>query len=380
MAAQNEVKSEWYTTLCGECTYTLPKTGQYVAIKKLLRPFHTPTHAKRTYRELKLLICLNHRDADVIQLYDVFTPEENLKDFKTVYFVFNYVDSTLQKVIKRRTPIPEDLIKQIIYGLLRGLKFIHSAGIIHRDLKPANIGIDKELNIAILDFGLSRVASDSYQTGYVATRWWRAPEVIINWERYNEKIDIWSVGCIMAELILLKPIFPGKDHIDQLHRILDVTGTPDIQTLNEICTSEPRSYISRMTPKAKQDFNQLFGFQYDSTGETPISGVSPQGKFQIKEVRIKINFIPFCFLITGIDLLDKLLSFDHRDRPTTEKALTHEFLDQHHNPTEEPTMEPIVDEHENRQYTVEQWKSIVWQMVKDFVPPPWSNDVLDEDS
>ncbi|CAF4765913.1 unnamed protein product, partial [Rotaria sp. Silwood2] len=87
----------------------------------------------------------------------------------------------------------------------------------------------------ILDFGLARVATNGLQTGYVATRWWRAPEVFINWERYDEKVDIWSVGCIMAELILLKPLFAGTDHIDQLTKIFDVVGTPDLATLDEVC-------------------------------------------------------------------------------------------------------------------------------------------------
>ncbi|CAF4752348.1 unnamed protein product [Rotaria sp. Silwood1] len=375
MTAQNTVQTEWYTTLCGECTYTLPvryqelssigqgsygtvilakdkKTGRLVAIKRLLRPFQTVTHAKRTYRELKLLIYLNHYDADVVQLYDVFTPEKKLSDFKTLYFVFNFVDYTLQKITKPRQPLSEDFIRQTIYCLLRGLKFIHSAGIIHRDLKPANIGIDKVGNVAILDFGLSRIASDDIQTGYVATRWWRAPEVIVNWERYNQKLDIWSVGCMMAELILLRPIFRGRDHIDQLNKILDITGTPNIQTLNEICTAEPRNYISQMTPKPKQDFNELFGYKYDLTGTVPISGVSTE----------------------GVDLLDRLLSFDHRLRPTAEQALAHQFLKQYHSTIEEPTIEPLVDEHEDAQYTIEQWKSIVWQMVEEFVPPSWINN------
>ncbi|CAF1544055.1 unnamed protein product, partial [Rotaria sordida] len=99
---------------------------------------------------------------------------KKLNDFKTLYLVFNFLDYNLNQIIKRSKPLPEDHIRSIIYSIIRGLKFIHSAGIMHRDLKPANIGIDRELNVAILDFGLSRVISDGYQTGYVATRWWRA--------------------------------------------------------------------------------------------------------------------------------------------------------------------------------------------------------------
>ncbi|CAF1463316.1 unnamed protein product, partial [Rotaria sordida] len=375
MAAHNKVQSEWYTTICGECTYTLPvryqelapigqgafgaviratdrETGQKVAIKKILRPFQTSTHAKRTYRELKLLIRLNHQDADVVQLYNVFTPEKKLNDFKTLYLVFNFLDYNLNQIIKRSKPLPEDHIRSIIYSILRGLKFIHSAGIMHRDLKPANIGIDRELNVAILDFGLSRVISDDYQTGYVATRWWRAPEIFLNWERYDEKLDIWSVGCMMAELIVRRPIFRGQNHIDQLHKIMDITGTPDTKTIDEICAGEARSYISRMKPIPKQDFNQLFGYKYNATINTPIAGVSPE----------------------GVDLLDRLLSFDHRQRPTAEQALAHPFLHVHHNPKDEPTLEPTVDEHQDAVHTIEEWRSIIWQIVNEFIPPSWINN------
>ncbi|CAF1230856.1 unnamed protein product [Rotaria sp. Silwood1] len=370
MAAQSETQIEWYTITCGTCTFTLPnryqeicpigkgasgavirakdtETGQYVAIKKLLRPFHNSDRAKQTYRELKLLMYLYHPDIDIIQLYNVFTPEKNVDDFSTLYFVFNFVDYNLRQVIKRGKPFSEDHIKQIIYSLLRALKYIHSAYIIHRDLKPENIGIDRDSNVAILDFGLARIASDGIQTGYVVTRWWRAPEVFINWERYDEKLDIWSIGCIMAELIVLQPIFPGQGYLDQLDKIFDIIGTPDITTLHELATEEPRKYISRLKPKPKQDFNRLFGFQYDPATNERISGVSPK----------------------GVDLLDRLLSFDPRQRPTAQEALAHPFLKTYHSPEDEPTANPVVDEHQDAEYSVAKWKSIVWKMVQDFVPP-----------
>ncbi|CAF4022203.1 unnamed protein product [Rotaria sordida] len=214
------------------------ETGQSVAIIKLFRPFHNPDRAKQTYRELKLLMYLYHPDIDIIQLYNVFTPEKNVDDFSTLYFVFNFVDYNLRQVIKRGKPFSEDHIKQIICSLLRALKYIHSAGIIQRDLKPENIGIDQDSNVAILDFGVARIASD--------------------------------------ELILLKPIFPGEGHLDQLDKIFDIIGTPDITTLHELATEEPREYISRLKPKPKQDFNRLFGFQYDSATNERIAGVSPK--------------------------------------------------------------------------------------------------------
>ncbi|CAF2954964.1 unnamed protein product [Rotaria sp. Silwood2] len=192
MATQNE----WYTVLCGTCSYILPER----------------------YQELTPI----GQDAfsAVIRATDTF------HDWYT-----------LDKVIKRRKPFPEDHIRQIIYSIVRGLKFIHSAGVIHR----------------IFGFDQACTASKDIQTGYVVTlfvhnlvfvskriktfliRWWRAPEVITNWGRYDEKIDLWSIGCIMAELILLRPVCQGRNNLDQLNKIFDLIGTPDINTINEVC-------------------------------------------------------------------------------------------------------------------------------------------------
>jgi p38 MAP kinase len=348
---------EWYTAECGASQYTLPKryqdlspigqgafgavikavdtvTGKDVAIKRMLKPFQSDTHAKRTYRELKLLVHLNHPDAQCVQLYDVFTPEKDLSNFQTLYFVLNYVDYDLSKVIKRGAAFTEEHIQLLVYSLLRGLKFIHSAGVIHRDLKPTNIGISRNSDLTILDFGLARVATAGLQTGYVATRWWRAPEVFINWERYDEKVDIWSVGCIMAELILLKPLFAGTDHIDQLSKIFDIVGIPDLATLNEVCEPYARDYIHKLPNKQKQDYKKLFGYKYIQGSKTPVSGISPQ----------------------GIALLDRLLSFDHRTRPTAIEALSDPYFEHLHDPMEEPSCIPLTDDHQDATYTIARWK------------------------
>ncbi|CAF1215742.1 unnamed protein product [Adineta steineri] len=395
----NTDQTQWHTVTCKEIIYTLPiryqnpvpisqgafgsviratdtETGRQVAIKKMLKPFQTPEHAKRTYRELKLLMHLNHIDAQIVQIYNVFTPEQNVNQFQTLYFVFNYCQYDLDRVIRRRIPFTEEHIKHIIYSLFRGLKFMHSAGVIHRDLKPSNIGIDENCNVTILDFGLARVLSDGIQTGYVATRWWRAPEVFVHWERYNDKLDIWSIGCIMAELILLRPIFRGTDHVDQLNKIFDLIGTPNLATLNETCTPEllyivqynynytenvldAISYISRLQPRAKVDFNQLFGFRYQPGEAAPVSGVSSH----------------------GIDLLNHLLTFDPRLRPTAEEALAHPFLSGIREPTEEePSMEPVVDEHQDANQSTAQWKSLIWSMIENFQPPSWINEGIDNNT
>ncbi|CAF3429201.1 unnamed protein product, partial [Rotaria socialis] len=161
MTSNSESQGEWYTTDCGRTQFTLPvryqnlvhigygasgtviratdtETGKYVAIKKIFHPFRSQMHAKQTYQRLKQLMYLNHPDAQVVQLYNVFTPEKNIDDFQTLYFVLNYVDYDLSRVIKRNVPFTEDQIKYIIYSLLRGLK----------ELNPSDIGMDKNSNIA----------------------------------------------------------------------------------------------------------------------------------------------------------------------------------------------------------------------------------------
>ncbi|CAF0845636.1 unnamed protein product [Rotaria sordida] len=375
MTANSKNQDEWYTIACGRTQFTLPvryqnlvhigerpfgavvratdtETGKYVAIKKIFHPFQTPILAKRTYRELKLLIYLNHPDAHVIQLYNLFTPEKNIDDFQTLYFVLNYVDYDLNRVIKRNLPFTEDQIKYIIYSLLRGLKFIHSAGILHHHLKPSNIRIDKNSNITVFDCDLARRTVDIDYHSYVECRWWRAPEVSLCKKNNDDKLDIWSIGCIMAELILLRPVFRGTNDIDQLDKIFDIIGTPDLVILNDICVPVAAACISQLPPKTKKDYNELFGFKYDPVIQTPTSGVSPE----------------------GIDFLDHLLSFDHRTRPTTEEALSHPFLKSFHDLMDEPTKEYLVDEHQNEVYSISEWKSIIWQMLEEFVPPSWIND------
>ncbi|MEE6481069.1 hypothetical protein FKM82_012748 [Ascaphus truei] len=161
---------------------------------------------------------------NVIGLLDVFTPDTTLEKFTDFYLVMPFMGTDLGKIMKHEK-LSEDRIQFLVYQILRGLKYIHSAGIIHRDLKPGNLAVNEDCELKILDFGLAR-HTDSEMTGYVVTRWYRAPEVILNWMHYTQTVDIWSVGCIMAEMFTGRPLFKGNDHLDQLTEIMKVTGTP----------------------------------------------------------------------------------------------------------------------------------------------------------
>ncbi|MEQ2306477.1 Mitogen-activated protein kinase 14A [Ameca splendens] len=191
------------------CSAFDEKTALKVAVKKLSRPFQSIIHAKRTYRELRLLKHMKHEN--VIGLLDVFTPAKSLEEFNDVYLVTHLMGADLNNIVKCQK-LTDDHVQFLIYQILRGLKYIHSADIIHRDLKPSNLAVNEDCELKILDFGLARHTDDE-MTGYVATRWYRAPEIMLNWMHYNMTVDIWSVGCIMAELLTGRTLFPGTDRI-----------------------------------------------------------------------------------------------------------------------------------------------------------------------
>lgn len=146
------------------------------------------------------------------------------------------------QVIKANDDLSPDHHQFFLYQLLRGLKFVHSAKVFHRDLKPKNILANSDCKLKICDFGLARPALDPnpyhtiYWTDYVATRWYRAPELCGSFfARYSPAIDIWSVGCIFAEILLGKPLFPGRNVVQQLELITDLLGKPAA----EVCCAAP---------------------------------------------------------------------------------------------------------------------------------------------
>merc|ERR1719334_1273961 len=206
--------------------------------------------AKRILREIKLMMHFDHDD--VVGLIGVIPPEEHeLDTYNDVYLVMLRMETTLAKVITSKQKLTERHFQFFVYQMLRGLKYIHSAGVIHRDLKPENILINGyDCNLKITDFGLARGVFKDEQnlTEYVVTRWYRAPEVMCSARQYDEKVDEWSVGCIFVELLLRKPLFPGKNHIEQLQRIFEVLGTPPRNTMDWIKSPEAKQWVKGMPP------------------------------------------------------------------------------------------------------------------------------------
>ncbi|KAB7504048.1 Mitogen-activated protein kinase 14B, partial [Armadillidium nasatum] len=297
------------------------KTNTKVAIKKLARPFQSHIHAKRTYRE-------------VIGLLDVFTPATKYSEFQDVYLVTPLMGADLNNIVKTQK-LTDDHVQFLVYQVLRGLKYIHSAGIIHRDLKPSNIAVNEDCELKILDFGLAR-PTESEMTGYVATRWYRAPEIMLNWMHYNQTVDIWSVGCIMAELLTGRTLFPGQDHIQQVNLIIDLLGTPCKEYLDRITSDSARNYIRSLPTMKKKDFKQVF------RGANPLA----------------------------VDLLEKMLELDSEKRVTATQALAHAYLAQYADPTDEPESEPYDQSFEDMEMPTEKWKESVYMEIENFTPKP----------
>ncbi|XP_037016609.2 mitogen-activated protein kinase 11 isoform X5 [Artibeus jamaicensis] len=306
------------------CSAYDTRLRQKVAVKKLSRPFQSLVHARRTYRELRLLKHLKHEN--VIGLLDVFTPATSIEDFSEVYLVTTLMGADLNNIVKCQT-LSDEHVQFLVYQLLRGLK----------DLKPSNVAVNEDCELRILDFGLARQAEEE-MTGYVATRWYRAPEITLNWMHYNQTVDIWSVGCIMAELLQGKALFPGSDYIDQLKRIMEVVGTPSPEVLAKISSEHARTYIQSLPPMPQKDLRSIFH------GANPLA----------------------------VDLLGRMLVLDSDQRVSAAEALAHAYFSQYHDPDDEPEAEPYDESVEAKERTLEEWKELTYQEVLSFKPlePP----------
>jgi p38 MAP kinase len=152
--------------------------------------------------------------------------------------VTELLGTDLHRLLTSR-PLEKQFIQYFLYQILRGLKYVHSAGVVHRDLKPSNILVNENCDLKICDFGLARI-QDPQMTGYVSTRYYRAPEIMLTWQKYDVEVDIWSAGCIFAEMLEGKPLFPGKDHVNQFSIITELLGTPPDDVIKTICSENVR--------------------------------------------------------------------------------------------------------------------------------------------
>ncbi|KAI4383389.1 hypothetical protein MLD38_009231 [Melastoma candidum] len=239
------------------CSATDIATGGKVAIKKIHAALGNRIEVLMALREMYLLRILKHKN--VIDLKHMMMPAEKLT-FQDVYLVYELMETDLKQVIQSSQPLSEDHCRYFVYQIVRGLQHIHACNVIHRDLKPGNLFINLDSELKIGDFGLARTAGGDSEsmTEYVTTRFYRAPEVLVSNKNYGAAVDIWSVGCIMAEILGRKPLFPGKDSLDQLELIVRTLGSQVQSEMGFISSPLVRRYIESLPYSDGVRFSDLY--------------------------------------------------------------------------------------------------------------------------
>nr|BAA21673.1 cdc2 kinase [Allium cepa] len=262
-------------------------TNETIALKKIRLEQEDEGVPSTAIREISLLKEMQH--ANIVRLQDVVHSE------KRIYLVFEYLDLDLKKHMDSCPDFAKDsrLAKTFLYQLLRGIAYCHSHRVLHRDLKPQNLLIDRRTNsLKLADFGLARAFGIPVRTftHEVVTLWYRAPEILLGARQYSTPVDIWSVGCIFAEMVNQRPLFPGDSEIDELFKIFRIMGTPNEDTWPGV-TSLP-------------DFKSAFP------------------KWPAKDLATIVPKLDSA----GIDLLYKMLHLEPSKRITARKALEHEYF------------------------------------------------------
>ncbi|KAL5159680.1 Mitogen-activated protein kinase 19 [Glycine soja] len=322
------------------CSAIDTHTGGKVAIKKIHDIFEHISDAIRILREVKLLRLLRH--PDIVEIKRIMLPPSK-REFKDIYVVFELMESDLHQVIKANDDLTREHHQFFLYQMLRAMKYMHTANVYHRDLKPKNILANANCKLKVCDFGLARVAfsdapTTTFWTDYVATRWYRAPELCGSFfSKYTPAIDIWSIGCIFAEVLTGKPLFPGKSVVHQLDLITDLLGTPPPETIAGVRNDKARKYLMEMRKKSPVPFEQKFP-----------------------------NADPL-----ALRLLQRLLAFDPKDRPTAQEALADPFFKGLAKVEREPSCQPISRlefEFERRRVTKDDVRELIYREILEYHP------------
>ena len=276
----------------GEGTYGVvfkakdKNTGEIIAIKMIHLEQEEEGIPPTSVREISVLSDLKH--PNIVELKEVINAPNSLA------LIFEYMDKDLRNYLSiQKTPLNPMLIKSYAYQILAGLCYCHCHGIIHRDLKPANLLLNRAGLIKLADFGLSRPFSLPMRcyTKEVITLWYRPPEILLNAPAYDISVDIWSVACIIVEMINREPLFPGDSEIDQLFTIFRILGTPTEEVWPEVTTLP--SYSPDFPRWPKKDLSEI------------VHTADPN----------------------AVDLIDKMLKYNPSDRISAREALSHPYFD-----------------------------------------------------
>ncbi|CAK9071762.1 unnamed protein product, partial [Durusdinium trenchii] len=321
------------------CAAQDEETQESVAMKKIENAFEHITFTKRTLRELRILRHLRHEN--LIDVRNIFLSGSR-HDFEDIYVISELMETDLASILKSQQSLTDDHCQFFLYQILRGMKYVHSAQVIHRDLKPRNLLVNGNCDLKICDFGLARVSfSKEFQTcpmtEYVCTRWYRAPEVLCSWVDYTTAIDIWSIGCIFAEMLERKPLFPGHNTQHQLQSIINFVGKPSPEELNKIKNEKCRRFIESLPPAPGLNLEDAF------------PEVAP----------------------SALEFLSATLRFDPEQRVSVPEALTLSYVSQLYCPEDEPVRGPLDTsdfEFERRKINIRALREELWLEVLQYYP------------
>ncbi|KAM9738203.1 mitogen-activated protein kinase 15 [Menidia menidia] len=310
------------------------QTGETVAVKKIFDAFRNRTDAQRTFREVMFLQEFGDHP-NIVKLLDVIRAQND----KDIYLVFEYMDTDLHAVIKKGSLLKDIHKRYVMYQLLKANKYLHSGNVIHRDQKPSNVLLDTDCVVKLCDFGLARsinqIQEDSGNpalTEYVATRWYRAPEILLGSSRYTKGVDMWSLGCILGEMLLGKALFPGTSTINQIEKIMSAIPHPSPEDILAIRSEYGSSVIQRMLLKPQVPLEDL------------LQPSVPRD---------------------ALDLLSRLLVFNPDKRLTAEQALQHPYVSRFHNPAKEPALrhDVVLPVDDDVQLSVIQYRNKLYEMI-----------------
>ena len=338
-------------------------TGEKVALKKLILHKESAGFPLFAVREIRFLRCLQHRN--IVQLKDVVTSKgcewselpsknENHDDIKlsplgSLYLVFEYVEHDLAGLIDSKHKFSPRAIKCIMKQLFEALEYIHSRNCVHRDIKSSNLLITSRHHLKLADFGLARTISkvDSKTnlnlTNNVVTLWYKAPELILGSRCYTESVDIWSAACVLAELELGRPLFPGRTDVEELRLIYDVIGTPTEASYPEMC-SLPR-YVE--LTKSLNSNNNGSNSSSSNSSSSSSSSSSMNGKINIRSSWITTRGISEAVL----SLLERVLVPNPLNRLGARSVLENRYFKAHPTPPNDPgELDPLVFKMELHEY------------------------------
>eukprot|EP00758_Cryptobia_borreli_P003481 Tbor_TRINITY_DN3778_c0_g1::TRINITY_DN3778_c0_g1_i1::g.2479::m.2479/K04371/MAPK1_3; mitogen-activated protein kinase 1/3 len=271
-------------------------TGKEVAIKRIGRIFDDLIDGRRIWREVRILRLLRDASArNVLKLQRLFQPTNTITTFRELYVVTDLLQRDLHSLIRQKRDMSVDSLRKIGVQILRCLADMHSLGIIHRDIKPSNILLDNSEAVCVCDFGLARGGIIDFNealdmTDYVVTRWYRPPELLAMC-KYNVSVDLWAVGCVLAEFALQRPLFPGHDY---LHQFYLVVSTIPVTSTEFMSSKSGVPFINELAKKSKD----------------------------AKPIHKLLTMLPS----DGVDLITKLLAFDPNNRISAKEALKHPFF------------------------------------------------------